>query len=118
MQKCSPGLLTLRQEKRRLTPTGDGAWWARKIPPLDVKPIAEEIYELVAAKNPHEWLKWNGSAEVKILVGKVLPSAHIPQQTLQARRKRLRLEVDKTLVEHGWEKIGLYHFKQRGRPCE
>jgi len=26
MQKCSPGQLTLRMEKRRLTRTGDGAW--------------------------------------------------------------------------------------------
>jgi len=71
---------------------------------VDVNAIAEEIYELVAAKNPHEWLKWNGSTEVKILVGKVLPSDHIPQQTLQARRRRLRSAVDKILLEHGWEK--------------
>jgi hypothetical protein len=94
-------------------PHGGRRLVGKKNTSLDVNAIAEEIYELVAAKNPHAWLKWNGSTEVKILVGKVLPSEHIPQETLRGRRRRFGLAVDKILVEHGWEKIGLHQFKQR-----
>jgi hypothetical protein len=93
-------------------PHGGRRLVGQKNPSIDVNPIAEEIYELVAAKNPHPWLKWNGSTEVKILVGKVLPP-DISQQTLRGRRKRLRLAIEKILVEHGWEKIGFHQFKKR-----
>jgi hypothetical protein len=88
----------------------------KKNPPLDVPPIAKRIYELIATATPHEWLQWNGSAEVKILVGKALPSEHLRQQTLRATRRRLGSRLKELLVKMAGKKLVIITSREVEKP--
>ena len=77
-----------------------------KAPPVNVKPIAVEIAEAIFARRNDDRLKWQSGGAVRVLTGKVFPSAFgQPKQTVSNRRKRLRQTLDEILAEHGWRKI-------------
>ncbi len=58
--------------------TGYRQTYARK-PPLNVKPIAEEIAALIINGKQDDRLKWNGDGHVRVLISKCASSAKVGQ---------------------------------------
>lgn len=71
-------------------------------PKLNVKPIAEEIVGLILRRQQDSRLKWNADGSVQIVIGNIIPADSAVQQTLAGRRRRVRLEVERGLTNHGW----------------
>lgn len=71
-------------------------------PRLDIRPLAQEVVQLILEGKSDERLKWNGDGSVRIRMGKILPERSAVKQTLAARRKRLRYAVEELLGEKGW----------------
>ena len=79
--------------------------------PLDVKPKAKEIFELIINKKDDECLKWKKDGSVRILINRIYPERSAPKQTVEGRRKRFRVELERLLTAQGWEKTSHYNFK-------
>ena len=80
---------------------------------LDVRPIAEEIVQLILDKKEDERLKWKQD-RVTINIGKIkeLEAGSALPQTLAGRRKRFRTVVDELLVEKaGWIKTSPNNYR-------
>lgn len=71
---------------------------------LDVKPIAEEIAQLIIEGKQDERLQWSGNDRLRIPTDTILDATLIPKQTLQARRKRLLKALEENLSPYGWER--------------
>ena len=72
---------------------------------LNVKPIAEDIANLIASHQNDERLKWYSVDRVQILIGMILTNKSACKQTLTNRRKRLRENVRKLLNNLGWKEV-------------
>jgi len=77
-------------------------------PPVDVKPIAEELARKMLAGEADERLRWRDDGTVGLLTGVAFSEG--PKQTLAGRRKRLRKALEERLAEEGWtmERANLY----------
>jgi hypothetical protein len=73
-------------------------------PPLDVKPIADELSRLIIAGERDDRLQWSTTGRVKILSGKIILSFQTPKQTIEGRRKRLIKALEKRLNPRGWKR--------------
>ena len=89
-----------KQGHRQLTPAA---------PRLDVKPIAEQIFAAVQLGPASKCgfvrrgiLEWERDYEVCIRHGALIPDEG-PQQTVRARRKRLRGELQSRMESDGWK---------------
>ena len=69
---------------------------------LNVRPLAEEVVQLILQNKTDERLKWNKDGSVRVHIGKILPDHSAVNQTLQGRRRRFREEVENLLDEAGW----------------
>ena len=56
-------------------------------PRLNVKPLAEQVSELMFNHVTDECLNWNSDGSVKVLVGKISPDESAAKQTVAGRRK-------------------------------
>jgi hypothetical protein len=74
-------------------------------PSLNVRPIAEEIVQLIVNRQENERLKWNKDGSVRVQIGKIFPTGSAVKQTLASRRKRFREMVDGLIINAGWQKI-------------
>ena len=72
---------------------------------FDVKPVAEELSNLIISKSQDKRLQWSASGRVRVLTGSILPGGH-SKQTLQGRRKRLFKAMEGHLSPHGWRRLG------------
>lgn len=72
---------------------------------LDLRPVAEEIAQLILARKPDQRLKWNENGSVRVLIGEILPEGSAVAQTLAGRRMRFRKKLDQLLLSEGWQKI-------------
>lgn len=79
-------------------------------PRLDVGPLAEEIFQLIARREGDGRLKWGGDGRVRVLVGKILPEGSVPKQTLEGHRKRFREALSVLLVNAGWNEVRHYVY--------
>ena len=77
---------------------------------LNISPIAEEIAQLIIDFNEDVRLKWNKDGSVQILIGNILPEVDTSKQTIGARRKRFRTNVEELLSNAHWEKIRVNIF--------
>src|ERR1051325_3940629 len=86
------------------------------IPPrMDVAPIADEITFLIVNGKKDQRLEWYADGRVGVLIGGILPDASSVNETLDARRKRLKLLmllVKKRLAEYGWRGCGVNVFEK------
>jgi hypothetical protein len=71
---------------------------------LDVKPLANEIENLILERRADDRLRWDGDERVRVKIGMIIPDDG-PQQTVSGRRKRFRTELTKLLVLKGWEEV-------------
>ena len=69
---------------------------------LDVRPLCEEICELIVKGQPDPRLYWKGNSEVQVRIGEVIPDNGHPQ-TIQGRRRRFRTVLSDILIPHGWQ---------------
>jgi len=76
--------------------------------PLNVKPLAQEIAELILNSKKDERLRWKGSEKVYVEISKVIPATN--EQTTSGRRKRFRVELCRILHGHGWEMTTINSF--------
>lgn len=79
-------------------------------PGLNVHPIAEEVAQLIIDRRPDERLKWNEDGSVRVQIGKILPAGLTSKQTLQGRRKRLRVAIEALVDKMGWRKIRANYY--------
>lgn len=70
--------------------------------PLDVKPLAEEIAELIVRGMPDERLKWGQDGSVQVLTGRIIPATSACRQTIIGRRRRFRQELASLLKQQGY----------------
>lgn len=75
--------------------------------PVYVKPIAAKVAQLIIKQKPDKRLKWNNDGTVRVLIGEIFPAGSAIAQTLQGRRKRFKLALEKHLNDAGWEKVGV-----------
>ena len=71
---------------------------------LQLEPLVNRITNAVQGGINDEWLKWINESRVRILVGRIIPSA-TPQQTVAGRRKRLGEAIEVALASLGWRKV-------------
>lgn len=77
----------------------------RQQPRFDVKPVAAELFKAIIAGKPDNRLKWEGDSKVRVQIGKVLPERSAVKDTLAGRRKRLRDEMTRLLVQARWKQV-------------
>ena len=82
-------------------------------PPLNVKPVAEELAERIVSGREDERLKRYEDGRVKLLIGEVVPGDSAPKETVRARRKRLRLALEERLSELGWDPCAINVYRPR-----
>lgn len=88
------------------TLTMDVSGYRQVIPravPLDVRPIAEEIADLVLNRARDNRLKWSKKGHVQVLIGRILPEGSAFKQTLLRRRSRLSNAICRQLTARGWQ---------------
>ena len=73
--------------------------------PLDIKPIAKEIVDLVLHRAEDHRLKWSKKGHVQVLIGRILPEGSAFKQTLLLRRSRVSGAIHQGLIAHGWRAI-------------
>jgi hypothetical protein len=73
-------------------------------PRLDVEPLAEELFRLIADHRGDGRLKWLGDGSVQVLIGKVI-SDEGPKQTVTGRRRRFREALDSRVRAAGGEVV-------------
>jgi len=93
-----------------------GGW--RQLKPaaarLDVVPLAREVAEVVSRGAEDEWLLWRSPADVEVRVGLIVPADGVAKQTVEGRRKRLKLALDEALRPGGWRRAGPRPRYRRG----
>lgn len=72
---------------------------------LDVKPLAQEVAQLIFNREEDERLKWYGDGTVRIKIGEILPDWSAVSQTLIARRRRFRDALTEVLSDSGWDEV-------------
>ncbi|MHC4213974.1 MAG: hypothetical protein ACYSWP_11430 [Planctomycetota bacterium] len=74
--------------------------------PLDVKPMAYEIAQLILNGENDDRLKWYDDGHVRVNIGKILPDDFLTvKQTLAGRRKRFRSALTELLFAQGWKEL-------------
>jgi len=76
-----------------------------KQPRMDLKPIAEEIAQLIISYQEDSRLNWKNDGTVAVRIGNILPEYSAVKQTLVNRRKRFRGILEELLNNAGWKKI-------------
>lgn len=84
-------------------------------PPVNVKPIAEELSKLILSESSDERLKWSVDGRVQVLTGKIFPMLKSPKKTVLGRRKRLLKVLGELLAHHGWKRKGSWWEHSRTR---
>jgi hypothetical protein len=77
---------------------------------LDVRPLADEIAQLIVSRKKDERLRWADDGSVRVLIGKVLPEGSAVKETLAGRRKRFRAALRERLVMVKWQECE-FHSK-------
>jgi len=96
--------LDIDQEVRSLRHVG-GRQLRPMTPGLNVKPLAEEVADLIERRQEDERLKWYSDDRVRVVLAKILPAGSAVQQTLAGRRKRFWKALDERLGGR-WERSG------------
>lgn len=76
---------------------------------VDVKPLAEEIAQLIRENRDNPSLSWSSDrSQVRVNTGKVreLETNSAVKRTLEGRRKRFRNTLQQILESMGWEYVG------------
>ena len=74
-----------------------------RAPSLDVRPLADEIADLIIRRANDKRLKWREDGSVAVQIGQMIPDGG-PLQTVAGRRKRFREALEAVLLEVGWTK--------------
>jgi hypothetical protein len=78
--------------------------------PLKVKPLAQEIAELILNGKEDSRLAWKNEAKVRLLITKIIPTTN--EQTTSGRRKRFRSAIAEILQPHGWRMSTMNTFER------
>lgn len=82
-----------------------------KSPPLNVSPLADRVAESVLSGVDDDWLQWSADrSKVGVRIGRVIP-ADGPRETLEGRRRRLRVAVKERLAAGGWVETSANRFR-------
>jgi hypothetical protein len=72
--------------------------------PVNVRPIAEELAQLIIDRSQDGCLKWSADGRVRVLTGQFFQEGSSPKQTVRDRRKRLLKVLEEFLAPHGWNR--------------
>lgn len=78
-------------------------------PRLDVKPLALKISQLMIGRCDDKMLKWKDDNSVQLIISEIVPDNCV-LQTLTARRKRFRAELNKILERTVWQQERPNHY--------
>lgn len=84
----------------------------KRLSPLKVEPLVEEVVRLVKKRVDDERLNWKKDGSVKINVGKIIPNT-CSAQTLAGRRKRFRKQLIEKMETLGWYECSVHLYRQR-----
>ena len=76
-----------------------------RTPRLNVRPLADEVVELILMGQTDERLKWREDGTVHVQIGKILPALSAAKRTLEGRRKIFRQRVDEQIGAAGWKRV-------------
>lgn len=83
-------------------------------PPLNVRPLAEEITALILRHADDARIKWQDEETVLVKTGLILPKDSAVKETLAYRRKRLRVALAERLATHGWVQVSANKYQLKG----
>ena len=75
-----------------------------KNPPLDVKPIAAELAQIIIEGQDDSRVTWSDDGSVLLKIGKIIPD-NAPKQTVTGRRERFRAALADGLRSEGWSQV-------------
>jgi hypothetical protein len=78
--------------------------------PLKVKPLAQEIADLILNGKEDSRLAWKNETKVRLLITKIIPTTN--EQTTSGRRKRFRSALAEALQPHGWRMSTINTFER------
>ena len=80
--------------------------------PLKVKPLAQEIGDLIVKGKEDSRLVWKSETKVRVLIADVIPETN--KETTSGRRKRFRSAITEILQPHGWRMSTMNTFERLG----
>jgi len=83
---------------------------------VDCLPTAHEIVKAILDGTEDERIKETEDGSIRRLTGKVFEDGSACKQTLQGRRKRLRLAVKELLGTRGWQETRPNVFHPHSKP--
>lgn len=83
-------------------------------PPLDVKPLAEEVVTAIVQHADEPRLKWVDQDTVRVNIGVIFPKGSAVKMTLAGRRKRFQTALAERLATHGWVQVGANKYQFNG----
>jgi len=84
--------------------------------PIDVKPIADGLVNLIISGSRDSRLKWSKDGQVQILSGKIFPAGSTFKNTIEGRKKRFVKALEERLIPHGWQCYGSWwKLKEQGK---
>lgn len=84
-------------------------------PFLKVRPIAENIFQLIMDHREDKRLKWHDDGSVDVYVDWDVPYSSGFKETVRARQVRLLKEMDKLMSETGWKPLGKGKYMPTGK---
>lgn len=79
-------------------------------PPLDVKPLAEEVAAAIVHHVEDARVTWVDQDTVRVNIGVIFPKGSAVKMTLAGRRKRFQMALSERLATHGWVQVGANKF--------
>ncbi len=86
-----------------------------RVSPVDVKPIADELVNLIISGSQDDRLQWSAGGRVRVLTGTILPVTSAVKRTLEGRRKRFLKAMEELLTPHGWKRRGSWWKRKEGK---
>lgn len=90
---------------------------AKRAAPMNVKPLAEEVLDILQRGLDHDWVDWLDDDRTRAFlhIKKVVPDAGF-KKTVEGRRRRFNRYMKKRLPQVGWDRNGhgaKYHTYER-----
>ncbi|MBI2806515.1 MAG: hypothetical protein HYX68_16155 [Planctomycetes bacterium] len=82
-------------------------------PPLDVKPLVDEVAAAIVNHADEPRLKWVDQETVRVKIGLIFSKGSAVKMTLAGRRKRFQMALAERLATKGWVQVGANKYQLR-----
>ena len=93
------------EKRKAIVRVGHKRLKGKKLPPLKVDPLVDEVVELIIAGKQDIRLKWrDDQTRVQVQVEKIIPGHGVAKRTLEGRRQQFGRRLTELMAQHGWQK--------------